>query len=72
MKKPHPLLDAIMAENNIKRDSGLSELIGVQRANISKIRNGVIEVSDSVRIAVMRSCKWSLKRVDELAPPQDD
>lgn len=69
-KKDHPLFDTLIAENPaVRNDADLCRALGVQPPNLSKMRNGKIPVSDSVRVAVMRKFRWPLKRLDQVVPP---
>lgn len=65
----HPLLDAIRTHEKIRNDADLAIALGLAAPTISKTRHGHLEVSDSLRVAIMRKFRWSLKRIDELAPP---
>lgn len=74
--KPHPLFDALLADMRRRNgdavrnnDAALCRMIGIQPAAISKMRKGVQPVTDSVRVKVMRTFGWSIKKLDELAPP---
>lgn len=78
----HPFFDALLAElreRNEKaktagglvraNDAALCRVLDVQAPTLSKMRKGVLPISDTVRVKVMRTFNWPLKRVDELAPP---
>lgn len=65
----HPLLDAIRNQENIRNDADLAAELGCAAPTISKTRHGHVPVSDSLRVLIMRRFRWSLKRLDELAPP---
>lgn len=67
--KPHPLLDELLRAEGLKNDSALSKKLKCGPDRLSKIRHGEAEVNDQLRVAIMRSFRWSLKRIDELAPP---
>lgn len=67
-KRPHPLLDALLAEKKLPHDRALAERLSVDAASLSKVRAGR-PVSDHIRVAVLRKFNWSIRRVDELAPP---
>lgn len=70
-KMDHPLFDALIAENpRVRNDADLCRVLEVQPPNLSKMRNRKMPVSDSLRVAVMRKFRWSIKRLDELAPPE--
>lgn len=66
---PNALFDYIIANKGMANDSAISRKSGVMPPNISKIRSGGIEVSDFVRVALMRAFNLSLTKLDELAPP---
>lgn len=69
-KASHPLFDTLIAENpNVRNDADLCRVLDVQPPNLSKMRNGKLPVSDSLRVAVMRKFRWSLKRLDQVVPP---
>lgn len=68
-KVTHPLFDALIAEGFVKNDAALAVISGIGSPDISKMRNGKREVTDQLRVVVMRKFKWSLKRLDQLAPP---
>jgi hypothetical protein len=65
----HPLLDALIDGETIRSDADIARALGIAAPQISKTRHGHVEVSDIMRVAIMRKFKWSLKRIDELAPP---
>jgi hypothetical protein len=73
---PHPLFDALLADMRRRRgdkvrnnDAALCRELGVLAPTLSKMRKGKLPVSDYVRCQVMRKFHWSIKRLDELAPP---
>ena len=68
-KNSHPLLDALIASEKLRNDADVARELDIAAPQVSKTRNGIIEVSDIMRVAIMRRFKWSLKRLDELAPP---
>ena len=65
----HSLLDALIDGETVRNDADLARVLGIAAPQISKTRHGHVEVSDTMRVAIMRRFKWSLKRIDELAPP---
>ncbi len=65
----HPLLDELIAKEGMRNDANIGRVFGIAPPQLSRIRHGHIEVSDTFRVAIMRRFKWSLKRIDELAPP---
>jgi hypothetical protein len=67
-KQPNTLLDTICKEHNLKNDAALCALLGVGRPQISKLRNGFVDVSDGFRILLIRKLGMTLVRIDELAP----
>lgn len=71
MKKltPHPLFDALQVEHRIKNDAELCRQLGVQPPSLSKMRNGILPIPDTLRVAIMRKFRWPLRKLDELAPP---
>lgn len=73
---PHPLFDALLADLRRKKgeavrinDAALCRVLDVLPPTLSKMRKGRLPVSDTVRVKVMREFGWSIKRLDELAPP---
>lgn len=68
-RKPHALLDALIESEKLVNDARLAGALGVVGPQISKIRHGQVPVSDTIRVAIQRKFRWSLKRIDELAPP---
>lgn len=68
-RNSHPLLDALIADKKLKNDAALANLLKVQPPQLSKLRHGKAEVSDSMRVTIMRKFRWTLARVDALAPP---
>lgn len=66
---PHPLLDALIDGESVRNDADISRTLRIAAPQISKTRHGHVEVSDIMRVAIMRKFKWSLKRIDDLAPP---
>lgn len=68
-KAPHPLFDALISEGYVKNDAKLGVLSKIGSPDISKMRGGKKEVSDKLRVFIVRNFKWSIKRVDQLAPP---
>ena len=65
----HPLLDALIDHEKLRNDADIARVLNIAAPQVSKTRHGRIEVSDTMRVAIMRRFKWSLKRIDELAPP---
>lgn len=65
----HPLLDALIDGEKLRNDADIARVLGIAAPQVSKTRHGKIEVSDIMRVAIMRRFKWSLKRIDDLAPP---
>jgi hypothetical protein len=75
-RTPHPLFDALLADLRRRRgdkvrnnDAALCKVLDVQPPTLSKMRKGHLAVSDTVRVQVIRKFGWSIKRLDELAPP---
>lgn len=66
---PHPLFDALIQERGLKNDAELARFLEVQPPFLSKMRNRKADLNDTVRVSIMRKFRWTLKRVDELAPP---
>lgn len=70
-KTPHPLFDTLISEGYVKNDAKLGVLAKIGSPDISKMRNGKKEVSDKLRVFIVRNFQWPIKRVDQLAPPTD-
>lgn len=75
-RTPHPLFDALLADLRRQKgdavrvnDAALCRTLDIGPGNLSKMRKGTYPVSDTVRVKVMRTFGWSIKRLDELAPP---
>lgn len=68
-KNTHPLFDALIEEKKLVNDAGLARALGLAPPVISKIRNGKMEIGDTMRVNIMRRFKMSLLRLDDLAPP---
>jgi hypothetical protein len=75
-RTPHPLFDALLADMRRRRgdkvrnnDAALCRELDVLPPTLSKMRKGKLPVSDFVRVQVMRKFGWSIKRLDDLAPP---
>lgn len=68
--QPHPLFDEVIKHCKLKNDAALSRLLRLQPSHVSRMRTGSLPITDTVRVSVMRTCRWPLKRVDELAPPE--
>lgn len=66
---PHALFDTLIAHENVYSDADIAKELKIAAPSISKTRNGKQEVTDTMRVAIMRRFKWSLKRIDDLAPP---
>lgn len=70
IKAAHPLLDTLIAENkDIRNDADLRRALGIEPATLSKIRHGKAAISDTTRILIMRRFRWTLRRLDDIAPP---
>lgn len=69
-KKPHALIDALMKDQKMTSDRALCIALKFDPAVICNIRK-LGRVSDEFRVAVMRRFRWSLKRLDALAPPAE-
>lgn len=65
----HPLLDELIATEDVRNDADIGRALHIPPPKLSRIRHGKFEVTDAMRVAIMRRFKWSLKRIDELAPP---
>lgn len=73
---PHPLFDALLIDMRRQKgesvrinDAALCRELHVLPPTLSKMRKGRLPVSDTLRVQVMRKFGWSIKRLDELAPP---
>lgn len=66
--RPHPLFDELINHYRLRNDAELAHRMGVGRDAISRVRKGA-RLSDTMRIAVLRNFKMSLRRLDVLSPP---
>lgn len=67
---PHQLFDTLLADGKLKNDAALCRELGVHAPHLSKMRSGVLPISDGLRVAVLRRFRgWTIRRLDELAPP---
>lgn len=72
IKSKHPLFDTLIQENpTMRNDADLCRALDIEAPMISKMRNRKAPVSDKVRVAIMRRFRWPLKRLDEMAPPEE-
>lgn len=70
-KHPHALFDALIAAKGLKHDRELAKYLDIDAASICKTRSSGRTVSDHIRLSIIRKFGWSLRRVDELAPPAE-
>ena len=70
IQKHHDLFDALIGGGFVKNDAELCRRVKISCPAISKMRHGHMPVSDVLRVAIMRQFGWSLKRLDEFAPPE--
>lgn len=68
---PQPLFDEVIKDYKLKNDAALCKMLQLQPSLVSRMRTGALPVSDTVRVVIMRKCRWPLKRLDQLAPPYD-
>jgi hypothetical protein len=69
-RKPHALLDALLKDQQLRNDSHLADVMGYSKGRICEIRSGK-PVSAEFRCAIQRKFRWSLRRIDDLAPPDN-
>lgn len=62
-EKPHPLLDALRAEFNLKNDAALARFLEVQPPVVSKIRTGRLPVSADRILQVYDATGWSIEKI---------
>jgi transcriptional regulator with XRE-family HTH domain len=60
------LFDYVMKKQNLKTDSQLAAYLGMSTPNISKIRNGINNVSPGSILTVHDTTGMSIKRIREL------
>lgn len=72
MSAKHPLFDALISAKKLGNDRQLAIFMGVTAPNLSIIRAGKKQVTDQLRIKIIRKFGWSLNRIDSLAPPKKE
>lgn len=70
MSAKHPLFDALISAKKLGNDRQLAIFMGITAPNLSIIRAGKKQVTDQLRIKIMRKFGWTLNRIDALAPPK--
>lgn len=68
--KPHTLLDELKRQKKIRSDRQLADLLNVAPPVISKMRNGTLQLGDTLRVRIMRTVGWDITLIDHLAPPE--
>lgn len=64
-RKPHPLLDALRQENNLRNDSHLADEMGYKKSRLCEYRAGH-KVSSDFIVGIQRKYGWSIKKIDAL------
>lgn len=67
-KKPHPLFDELIRTAGLRNDAELARQLDVGRDSICRVRAGH-PMSDQMRVRIMRNFNMSMRRLDELSPP---
>lgn len=62
---PHPLLDTLIREYGLKNDRHLSEWLGIEPPNLSRLR-AKKSVSPGMILRVYHRTKWPIERIEEL------
>ena len=65
--KPHKLLDTIIAEFKLKNDAALCKLLELDKGQISKLRNGKLQVNSTHILYIHDVTGWEIKRIKQLA-----
>lgn len=65
--KPHKLLDTMIAEYKLKNDAALCRLLELDKGQISKLRNGRLQVNATHILYIHDVTGWEIKRIKALA-----
>lgn len=70
-RQPHMLLDEFAKHQHLHNDAQISRALRLNPSQTSRVRYGLMPVSDMVRVRVMRITGWTIRHVDRLAPPDN-
>ena len=71
-KRPHKLLDYLLATYRLKNDSMLADTLEVKKPTISKVRNRAMKVGPNFILAVHDAFGLSIKEIKALAQASDE
>jgi hypothetical protein len=72
VRKPHKLLDYLLATYRYKNDSVLADVLGIKRPTLSKIRGRTMLVGASFILAVHDAFGIPIKEIKALAQASDE
>jgi hypothetical protein len=72
VRKPHKLLDYLLATYRYKNDSILADVIGIKRPTLSKIRGRTMPVGATFILAVHDAFGIPIKEIKALAQASDE
>jgi plasmid maintenance system antidote protein VapI len=72
VRKPHKLLDYLLATYRLKNDSTLAAHLQVKRPTLSKIRGGTLAVGANFILAVHDAFDIPIKKIKALAQASDE
>jgi plasmid maintenance system antidote protein VapI len=72
VRKPHKLLDYLLATYRLKNDSTLAAHLQVKRPTLSKIRGGTLAVGANFILAVHDAFDIPIKEIKALAQASDE
>lgn len=72
VRKPHKLLDYLLATYRYKNDSVLADVMGLKRPELSKVRGGMRKVGPSLILAIHDAFGMSIKEIKALAQASDE
>jgi hypothetical protein len=72
VRKPHKLLDYLLATYRLKNDSMLAAHLEVKRPTLSKIRGGTLGVGANFILAVHDAFDIPIKEIKALAQASDE
>ena len=72
VRKPHKLLDYLLATYQLKNDSVLSVHLQIKKPTLSKIRGGTLAVGANFILAVHDAFDIPIKEIKALAQASDE
>lgn len=61
--KPHPLLDAVKQEFNLKTDAALHRFLEIDAPHVSKLRNGTTKLGAETILRIYDKTGWSINKI---------